>query len=109
MACSPAWADEVGRPRPDAILLPANFEAYRDHSCRFKAAVATIAPRIEDRGIDEIYIDLTDLDEPSHPLAERIKQSVFGATGLTCSIGISPTSCCQKSARIWKNQMASRF
>ena len=81
---------------PDAILLPANFEAYRDHSRRFKAAVATIAPRIEDRGIDEIYIDLTDLDEPSHPLAERIKQSVFGATGLTCSIGISPNKLLSK-------------
>jgi nucleotidyltransferase/DNA polymerase involved in DNA repair len=34
---------------PNAILLPANFDAYRDYSRRFKAAVATIAPQIEDR------------------------------------------------------------
>ena len=39
---------------PDAILLPANFDAYRQYSNRFKAAVASIAPCIEDRGIDEI-------------------------------------------------------
>lgn len=39
---------------PDAILLPANFDAYRDYSRRFKAAVAGVAPLIEDRGIDEI-------------------------------------------------------
>ncbi|HSG21784.1 MAG TPA: DNA polymerase IV [Azonexus sp.] len=74
---------------PDAILLPANFEAYRDCSRRFKAAVAGIAPSIEDRGIDEIYIDLSDIQETTTALAQRIKQAVLDATGLTCSIGIS--------------------
>lgn len=75
---------------PEAILLPANFDAYRDYSRRFKAAVATIAPCIEDRGIDEIFIDLSDIPEDSLPLARRIKRAVFDATGLTCSIGITP-------------------
>ena len=75
---------------PDAILLPANFDAYRECSRQFKAAVTSIAPKIEDRGIDEIYIDLSDINEESAPLARRIKQAVFEATGLTCSIGISP-------------------
>ncbi|MFZ2628394.1 MAG: DNA polymerase IV, partial [Rugosibacter sp.] len=50
---------QAARLAPEAILLPANFEAYKQASCRFKAAVAAIAPDIEDRGIDEIYIDLT--------------------------------------------------
>ena len=81
---------------PDAILLPANFEAYRDHSRRFKAAVASIAPKIEDRGIDEIYIDLTDIPEASMPLAKRIKAAVYDATGLTCSIGITPNKLLSK-------------
>ena len=35
--------DEIGATGLDAILLPANFEAYRDYSRRFKAAVAGIA------------------------------------------------------------------
>ena len=81
---------------PDAILLPANFDAYREYSRKFKAAVASMAPLIEDRGIDEIYIDLTDIDEESRPLAERIKQAVFDATGLTCSIAISPNKLLSK-------------
>ncbi len=81
---------------PDAILLPANFDAYRDYSRRFKAAVATIAPQIEDRGIDEIYIDLSDIPEETESLARRIKQAVFDATGLTCSIGISPNKLLSK-------------
>jgi len=75
---------------PDAILLPANFDAYRDKSRRFKEAVAAIAPAIENRGIDEIYIDLTDIDMPTLPLAARIKEAVRDATGLSCSIGIAP-------------------
>lgn len=83
---------------PEAILLPANFEAYRECSRRFKAAVARIAPRIEDRGIDEIYIDLGDIREDSADLAQRIRQAVFDATGLSCSIGISPNKLLSKIA-----------
>lgn len=83
---------------PEAILLPANFEAYRRYSRLFKAAVATIAPHIEDRGIDEIYIDLTDLADDSPTLARRIKHAVFAATGLTCSIGITPNKLLSKIA-----------
>lgn len=75
---------------PDAVLLPANFDAYRNYSRRFKAAVAGIASCIEDRGIDEIFIDMTDIAEDSLPLARRIKKAVYDATGLTCSIGITP-------------------
>lgn len=75
---------------PKAILLPAQFEVYRDYSRRFKAAVAAITPRIEDRGIDEIYIDLSDHPEPTLPLVTRLKAAVRAATGLTCSIGVAP-------------------
>ena len=75
---------------PQAIALPLDFDAYRDMSRRFKAAIATVAPTIEDRGIDEDYIDLTDLAEASVPLARAIKAAVLGATGLTSSIAIAP-------------------
>lgn len=75
---------------PDAILLPANFSAYRDYSNLFKIAVASVAPHIEDRGIDEIYIDLSGLPEDTRMLAQRIKQVVRESTGLSCSIGVAP-------------------
>jgi len=75
---------------PDAFLLPANFDAYRHYSRLFKSAVASIAPEIEDRGIDEIYIDLSNIREESAALAARIKQAVVAATGLSCSICIAP-------------------
>jgi DNA polymerase-4 len=87
---------KAARLAPDAFILPVDFEAYRHYSRLFKAAVATIAPQIEDRGIDEIYIDLTDLAEDSLTLAHRIKAAVRETTGLSCSIGISPNKLLSK-------------
>ena len=81
---------------PDAILLPVDFAAYRHYSRLFKAAVASIAPLIEDRGIDEIYIDLSAVPDDSLAIAQRIKQAVVEATGLTCSIGITPNKLLSK-------------
>ena len=106
---------------PDAILLPVDFDAYRHYSRLFKNAVRAIAPRIEDRGIDEIYIDLTDVWRPSESLqssddpgrtasaaagdppsvfgiARSIKDAVEAATGLSCSIGVAPNKLLAKIA-----------
>ncbi|MDA0190664.1 MAG: DNA polymerase IV [Proteobacteria bacterium] len=86
------------RQAPEACLLPADFEAYRHYSRRFKAAVAEIAPCIEDRGIDEIYIDLTDVAGETRALAREIKAAVRAATGLSCSIGIAQNKLLAKIA-----------
>jgi len=83
---------------PEAILLPAHFEAYSRVSRAFKNAVAEVAPLIEDRGIDEIYLDLTEVDGGSLELAQRLKAAVKQATGLTCSIGITPNKLLSKLA-----------
>lgn len=83
---------------PQAYLLPSDFDAYRHYSALFKAAVATVSDRIENRGIDEIYIDLSHLSEDSATLAQRLKDKVWEATGLTCSIGITPNKLLSKIA-----------
>lgn len=81
---------------PDAVLLPVNFDAYRHYSRLFKQAVLGIAPEIEDRGIDEIYIDLTEVPGETVELASRIKAAVHAATGLTCSVGVTPNKLLSK-------------
>ena len=94
---------------PDAVLLPTDFDEYRRFSRLFKAAVAEVAPVIEDRGIDEIYIDLTEVpgaqDAVGHDgtggvraLAQEIRNNVRQATGLTCSIGVTPNKLLAKIA-----------
>lgn len=80
---------------PDALLLPADFESYRHYSRLFKAAVREIAPKVEDRGIDEIYLDLTALNpdgtaDGARRVALRLQQAVTDATGLSCSVGVAP-------------------
>jgi len=94
---------------PDTLLLPADFDEYRRYSRLFKEAVRAIAPRIEDRGIDEIYVDLTDLVAPrsgddasawadARELATVIRRAVRETTGLSCSIGIAPNKLLAKIA-----------
>ena len=83
---------------PEAVLLPADFEQYGRYSRLFKAAVREIVPCIEDRGIDEIYLDLTDVPGATAELAQRIKDRVREATGLSCSIGIAPNKLLAKIA-----------
>ena len=83
---------------PDALLLPADFEAYRRASRAFKAAASAIAPVWEDRGIDEIYLDLTEVPGESRELGLRLKAAVREATGLSCSIGITPNKLLSKLA-----------
>jgi DNA polymerase IV len=75
---------------PDAYLLPTDFESYRHYSRLFKAAVRTFTDQIEDRGIDEIYIDLTDAAGGAREVAAAIKATVYDATTLTCSICVAP-------------------
>jgi DNA polymerase-4 len=85
---------------PDAVLLPVDFDEYRKYSRLFKAAVREVAPCVEDRGIDEIYIDLSDLpgvhDDGGRAIGMRLKQAVKQATGLSCSIGITPNKLLSK-------------
>jgi len=99
---------------PDAVLLPTDFDAYRKYSRLFKDAVRTIAPRIQDNGIDEIYVDLTDVHpaetgvavreaerdgwERARRIAASIKDAVRSATGLSCSIGVAPNKLVAKIA-----------
>jgi DNA polymerase-4 len=99
---------------PDTVLLPVDFDEYRKYSRLFKAAVRTLAPHVEDRGIDEIYIDLTgvappredpradvaydDAWEQARAVARELKRAVRAATGLTCSIAVAPNKLLAKIA-----------
>jgi DNA polymerase IV len=85
---------------PQAVLLPVDFDEYRKYSRLFKAAARGVAPVLEDRGIDEIYLDLTELPgaqlDAGRALAQALKQAVFEATGLSCSVGVTPNKLLSK-------------
>ena len=87
---------------PQAILLPVDFAEYRKYSQQFKAIITEIAPVMEDRGVDEVYIDFSQVPggqrEGGRVLARLIQKSIFEATGLTCSIGVAPNKLLAKMA-----------
>jgi DNA polymerase IV len=87
---------------PQAVLLPVDFERYRHYSRRFKALVTEIAPLMEDRGVDEVYIDFTDVPggqrEGGRVLARLLQKAIFDDTGLTCSVGVAPNKLLAKMA-----------
>ena len=87
---------------PQAIQLPVDFEEYRRFSRLFKATILQIAPQLEDRGVDEVYIDFTNVPggqrEGGRVLARLIQKSIFDATGLTCSVGVAPNKLLAKMA-----------
>ena len=87
---------------PQAIVLPVDFDEVRKYSRLFKATIVEIAPMMQDRGIDEVYVDFTDVPggqrNGGRVLARLIQKAIFEKTRLTCSIGIAPNKLLAKMA-----------
>ncbi|KIQ33948.1 DNA polymerase [Variovorax paradoxus] len=87
---------------PQALILPVDFDEYRRFSRAFKQVILDIAPLMEDRGVDEVYIDFTNVPggqrDGGRSLARLIQKSILDATGLTCSIGVAPNKLIAKMA-----------
>ena len=87
---------------PQAVLLPVDFAQYRHYSQRFKSIITDIAPLMENRGLDEVYIDFTEVPggqrEGGRVLARLIQKAIFEDTGLTCSVGVAPNKLLAKMA-----------
>ncbi len=87
---------------PQAILLPVDFPEIRKYSRAFKDIIRDIAPLMEDRGVDEVYLDFTHVPggqrEGGRVLARLIQKAIFDQTGLTCSVGVAPNKLLAKMA-----------
>ncbi|MCW2311924.1 DNA polymerase-4 [Rhodoferax antarcticus] len=87
---------------PEAILLPVDFAEIRRYSRAFKDIILDIAPVMEDRGVDEVFIDFTEVPggqrEGGRVLARLIQKTILLETGLTCSVGVAPNKLLAKMA-----------
>lgn len=87
---------------PEAYLMPVDFDEVRRCSHAFKAVISELAPIMEDRGIDEVYIDFTEVPggqrEGGRVLARLIQKTILERTGLHCSIGVAPNKLLAKMA-----------
>ena len=89
---------KAGQLAPDAVLLPADFDAYRSYSRQFKEVVRDRAAQVEDRSIDELFIDLTEVPGEPVETARGIRDAVQTETGLSCSVGLAPNKLLAKIA-----------
>lgn len=76
----------------DLIVVPPRFEVYREVSQQIRDTFSRYTDLIEPLALDEAYLDVTQNKQaiPSATwVAQEIKQSIFAATGLTASAGVS--------------------
>ena len=83
---------EARRRCPSAVFVRPRHDRYRELSRSVWSTIREVAPVVEQTGIDEGYLDLSD-EAPdflaARRLAEAIQTAVRGTTNLTCSLGIS--------------------
>jgi DNA polymerase-4 len=90
-------AERARRLCPQAIFIAPDFEAYRARSRDVMAVLHEHVELVEVVGLDEAYLDLSDLAQPKSA-ARRIKAAVHARTGLNCSIGMGPSKLVAKVA-----------
>jgi DNA polymerase-4 len=75
---------------PQAVFLPPDFTAYRAKSKEVWDLVRERVERVQQVGIDEAYLDVTDHDKPLRVLRELVAH-VHERTGMTVSVGVGPS------------------
>lgn len=83
---------------PHCIFLPVDYDYYVSVSREIKAILHGVSPVVEEGGIDEAYLDVTDIGEAPEAVAKKIKREIREATGLSCSVGIAPNKLLAKMA-----------
>lgn len=83
---------EARRLCPELVQCPARPERYAAVSTRIMRALEDITPDVEVFSVDEAFLDVTRCQRlwgPPEAIARRVRRTVFEASGLGCSIGVS--------------------
>ena len=87
---------------PEAVFLPVDYEEYSRVSEEIKTILREFSPVMEDVGIDEAFLDISESAEFSEEIAGKIKERIKAELDLTCSIGIAPNKLLAKIASEFK-------
>jgi len=78
----------------DAVFLPVDYDYYQQVSDRIMAVLRRYADALEQAGIDEAYLDVTEKTHGSYQEAEALvtemKAAMKREIGVTFSVGIGP-------------------
>jgi DNA polymerase-4 len=82
---------------PQAVFIPPDGAHYREVSKRMMDIVRSHVGHVEVVGLDEAYLDLSELYSPRAAM-RRILADIRAATELVCSVGIGPNKLVAKVA-----------
>jgi len=86
---------------PEGVFLPADFEAYRTHSNRFREVLLAHTPLVEPISLDEAFLDVggaTTLFGTPEAIGAKIRREVESEIGVICSVGVAPSKFVAKLA-----------
>ncbi len=93
---------EARRRCPHAVVLPPDFERYKEASDVIMGVFDEFSPYVEALSLDEAFLDMTGAEGlfgTPEAMASALKKAVFEATrGLTVSVGVAPTKFVAKVA-----------
>ncbi|MFL5845219.1 MAG: Y-family DNA polymerase [Solirubrobacteraceae bacterium] len=75
---------------PQAIFIPPDHTAYREKSTEVWALVRSRIERVQQVGIDEAYLDVTEFEKPLRVLRELVA-AIETETGMVMSVGVGPS------------------
>ena len=98
---------EAKKKFPGLLLMPPNFDRYREASRQMFEILRTYTDAVEPVSIDEAYIDVTELSADRHAvdIAEELQQRILKDLDLPCSIGIAPNKFLAKTASDMKKPL----
>jgi DNA polymerase IV len=86
---------------PDAVFVPARFDAYVEASRDLFSVFEQTAPIVEGMSMEEAFLDVRGLERISGSppvIAERLRQDVRERVGLPISVGVARTKVLSKMA-----------
>jgi DNA polymerase IV len=103
--CHSAQPVAVAKRRcPQAVIVPARGERYRELSDRVFELLHEVTPLVEPLSIDEAFLDVTGTERlfgPPRELGAALKRRIRAETGLTASVGVAGNKFLAKLASDW--------
>lgn len=90
---------------PDLIMVPTNYQKYKDESKKIRRIFYKYSKKVEIAGLDEAYLDVTDTElcnGLASQIATSIRQDIWDTCKLTASAGVAPNKFLAKVASDWK-------
>lgn len=83
----------------DLVILPVDMPYYVSISSKIMGALAKLFKRVEVASIDEAYVEITAINyDEAVKMGNEIKEAVFNASGITCTVGIGQNKLIAKMA-----------